>query len=67
MKHLSSVLDSKGYPYSFVVNITQSNNQNPQSKLNLQQFYHTSKGYLNHLVVAYNSMAYDLFSSPIRH
>ena len=36
-------------------------------KLNVQWFYHTSKGYLNHSVVAYNSMAYDLFSSPIKH
>ena len=38
--------------------------KNPQPKLNLHRFCHTSKGYLNHFFVAYNSTAYDLFSGP---
>ena len=47
-KHLSSVLVSNGYPYLFVANITKSKNReasdkNPQPKLNLPRFCHTSR------------------------
>ena len=72
-KHLSSVLVSNEYPYSFVAFVSRNPRisrylvKTPHPKLNLQRFHHTSKGYLNHFVIACESMAYDLFSSPIQH
>ena len=58
-KHLSSVLVSNAYQFSFVKKLRKQRNKQPQKnlrlKLNLLRCYHTSKGYQRLFAVAYNS------------
>ena len=66
-KHLSSVLVSNGYPFSFLQKLTKTGNQttvpNPPTSLKLLRFYLMSKVCPNSFAVAYNNKAYALFSS----
>ena len=45
----------------------QASDKEPATEIKLQLFFHTSKVYLNPLVVACYSMAYNLFSNLIQH
>ena len=67
IKHLSSVLVSNGYPFSFLQKLTKTGNQttvpNPPTSLKLLRFYLMSKVCPNSFAVAYNNKAYALFSS----
>ena len=64
-KHLSSVLVSNGYPFSFLQKVTRPENQttvpSPPTSLKLLRFY--LKVCPNSFAVAYNNKAYALFSS----
>ena len=65
--HLSSVLVSNGYPFSFLQKVTRPENQttvpSPPTSLKLLRFYLMSKVCPNSFAVAYNNKAYALFSS----
>ena len=70
-KHLTSVLVSNGYPYSFVTNTTkskirQASDKEPATKLKSTAALPNIKR-LSELLFAYNSMVYDLLSNPIQH
>ena len=66
-KHLSSVLVSNGYPFSFLQKLTKTGNRrtvaNPPTSSKLLRFYLMSKVCPKSFAVAYNNEAYALFSN----
>ena len=66
-KHLSSVLVSNGYPFSFLQKLTKTGNRrtvaNPPTSSKLLRFYLMSKVCPKSFAVAYNNEVCALFSS----